>query len=259
MSEWEIVLIAGCIVLTTFTVEGIAGFGATVMALPFITMLVGIDKAVPMLSSLSVLLSLFIISRSWKNFVWKEYLFIVLHVGLGVPVGLFMMDHLPKAGLIGILTGFMFFVGIRGLRGACRKKEAVPAEVPAAKKNFLSGIILFLGGIIQGAFSSGGPVVVMYASRALPEKSRFRATLTSLWLSTNTVMITKWTLSGTVWTPQLGKMILCALPFVAGGMILGDFLHHKVDQKKFTLLVYTVLIIAACMLGGNLIYKECQF
>ena len=54
MSEWEIVLIAGCIVLTTFTVEGIAGFGATVMALPFVTMLVGIDKAVPMLSSLNI-------------------------------------------------------------------------------------------------------------------------------------------------------------------------------------------------------------
>ena len=256
MSEWEIVLIAGCIVLTTFTVEGIAGFGATVMALPFVTMLVGIDKAVPMLSSLSVILAIFIISRSWRNFVWKEYLFIVLHVGLGVPAGLFMMDYLPKNGLIAILVGFMFFVGIRGLLGALRKKE--PAAVPAVKKNFLSRIILFLGGIIQGAFSSGGPVVVMYASRALPEKSCFRATLTSLWLTTNTIMLTKWTLSGSVWTPQLGKMILCALPFVAGGMILGDFLHHKVDQKKFTLLVYTVLIIAGFMLGGNLIYKMTQ-
>ena len=256
MNEWEIVLIAGCIVFATFTVEGIAGFGSTVMALPFVTMLVGIDKAVPMLSSLNILLAIFIISRSWRHFVWKEYFFIVLHVGLGVPVGLFMMDCLPKNGLIAILVGFMFFVGIRGLIGALRQKEA--AIVPAVKKSFLFRGILFLGGIIQGAFSSGGPVVVMYASRALPEKSRFRATLTSLWLTTNSLMVTKWTLSGTVWTPQLGKMILCALPFVAGGMILGDFLHHKADQKKFTLLVYTVLIIAGCMLGGNLIYKMAQ-
>lgn len=253
MDEWMIVLIAGCVVFTTFTVEGIAGFGATVMALPFVSMLIGIDKAVPMLSSLGVLLSFFIVLRSWRNLNWKEYLFIVLHVGLGVPLGLFMMDYLPKGWLIAILVCFMFFVGIKGLLGiwgdAALKKQTAPC-----KKNLLFRFVLIIGGVIQGAFSSGGPVVVMYASKALPEKAKFRATLSSLWLTTNTIMVTKWTLSGTVWTPQLGKLILCALPFIGGGMVLGDFLHRKVDQKKFTILVYSVLIIAAFMLGGNLIY-----
>ena len=110
MNEWMIVFIAGAIVFTTFTVEGIAGFGASVMALPFIAMLIGIDKAVPMLSSMGVLLSLFLVIRSWRNIDWREYGFIVLHVGLGVPVGLFMMDHLPKNWLIGLLVCFMFFV-----------------------------------------------------------------------------------------------------------------------------------------------------
>lgn len=252
MDEWMIILIAGCVVFTTFTVEGIAGFGATVMALPFVSMLIGIDKAVPMLSSLGVLLSLFIVLRSWRDLDLKEYGFIVLHVGLGVPVGLFMMDFLPKEHLIGLLVCFMFFVGIKGLVTVLKNRKETSPAAPC-KKNFLSRAILFLGGIIQGAFSSGGPIVVMYASKALTEKSRFRAALSSLWLTTNTIMVTKWTLSGKVWTPQLGKLILCALPFIICGMIFGDFLHHKADQRKFTILVYSVLIIAAVMLGGNLI------
>lgn len=252
MNEWIIILFVGCVVFTTFTVEGIAGFGATVMALPFVAMLVGIDKAVPMLSSLGVLLSLYIVLRSWRQLDLKEYFFIVLHVGLGVPLGLFMMDYLPKNWLIAILICFMLFVGTKGLLSTFRKK--VPEQtVEVCKKNILSRLILLLGGLIQGAFSSGGPVVVMYASKALKEKSKFRATLSSLWLTTNTVMVAKWTLSGTVWTLQLGKMILCALPFIVCGMVFGDFLHSKVDQRKFTVLVYSVLIIAAFMLGGNLI------
>lgn len=252
MNEWMIALIAGCVVFSTFTVEGIAGFGATVMALPFIAMLIGIERAVPMLSSLGVLLSLFIVLRSWRNLDLKEYVFIVLHVGIGVPVGLFMMDYLPKEQLIGLLICFMFFVGIKGLVSVFKSNEKTAAPEPC-KKNLLSRFILFLGGVVQGAFSSGGPIVVMYASKALTEKSRFRASLSSLWLTTNTIMVVKWTVSGNVWTPQLGKMILCALPFVIGGMVFGDYLHHKVDQKKFTILVYTVLIIAAVMLSGNLI------
>ena len=36
-------------------------------------------------------------------------------------------------------------------------------------------------------------------------------------------------------------------------MIFGDFLHRKVNQRKFTILVYSILILAALMLGGNLI------
>ena len=252
MDEWMIILIAGGIVFTTFTVEGIAGFGATVMALPFVAMLIGIDKAVPMLSSLGVLVSFFIVLRSWRDLDWKEYLFIVLHVGIGVPCGLFMMDFLPKEWLIAILVCFMFFAGIKGLCGVFRK-SSLPRRSPMGKKNLLSRVVLILGGVIQGAFSSGGPVVVMYAAGALPEKSKFRATLSSLWLTTNTFMVTKWTLSGTVWTPRLGKMILCALPFIVAGMVFGDFLHRKADQRKFTILVYSVLIIAAFMLGGNLL------
>lgn len=254
MSEWLIVLIAGSIVFITFTVEGIAGFGSTVMALPFIAVLIGVDKAVPVLSSLSILLSLFIVLRSRRNLDWREYGFIVLHVGLGVPVGLFMMDTLPKEWLIALLVCFMFFVGIRGLLSLRSSQSPVLSEVPG-KKSFLSRIVLFTGGIIQGAFSSGGPVVVMYASKALKEKSEFRAVLSSLWLTTNTVMAVKWTLSGTVWTPQMGRMILGMLPFIAAGMTLGDCLHNKVDQRNFTVLVYTVLILAGVMLGGNLFYK----
>lgn len=252
MSELLIILLVGIIVFSTFTIEGIAGFGSTVMALPFVTMLVGIDKAVPMLCALSVMVSTFIILRSWKNLDLKEYGFIVIHVGLGVPFGLFLMDYLPKKWMLALLAFFMLFVGIKGVYGTLRKNAAQTVVQPC-KKNLFSRLILFIGGVIHGAFSSGGPLVVMYASKALPEKSKFRASLSSLWLTTNLIMVIKWTASGTVWNMQLGKMILCAIPFIVCGMILGDYLHHKADQKKFTVLVYSVLLIAAFMLGRHLL------
>ena len=252
MDEWMIILIAGAIVFTTFTVEGIAGFGATVMALPFVAMLIGIDKAVPMLSSLGVLVSFFIVLRSWRDLDWKEYLFIVLHVGIGVPCGLFMMDFLPKEWLIAILVCFMFFAGIKGLCGVLRK-SSVPRRSPMGKKNLLSRLVLILGGVIQGAFSSGGPVIVIYAARALPEKTKFRVTLSMLWMTVNVVMLTKWTIMGTVWTPALGRQILCAIPFVICGVFTGDFLHHKVNERNFRIIVYSILMIAALSLGGNLL------
>ena len=252
MDGSTLVLVIGGIVFATFAVEGIAGFGSAVMALPFVSMLIGLEKAVPMLSSMGLLLSLFIVCRSYRELDFREYGFIVLHAAPGVAAGLFLTDFLPRNALIALLVCFIFFVGIRGLVRAFRVREPIPASGAGTVHTLPARGILFLGGVIQGAFSSGGPVVVMYASKAIPEKSRFRAVLSSLWLTTNSIMALKWTIAGNVWTPFLGRMILCLLPFIVCGMVTGDFLHHKVDQRKFTVLVYCVLIAAGIMLGTNL-------
>ena len=252
MDELTLVLVIGGIVFTTFAVEGIAGFGSTVMALPFVSMLIGVEKAVPMLSSMGLVLSFFIVCRSHRHLDLREYGFIVLHAAPGVAAGLFLMDFLPRSVLIALLVCFIFFVGIRGLVCSFSRRETSPSPGVKDPHTLLARGILFLGGVIQGAFSSGGPVVVMYASKAIPEKSRFRAVLSSLWLTTNSIMALKWTVSGNVWTPFLGRMIVFLLPFIVCGMVTGDFLHHKVDQRKFSLLVYSVLIAAGCLLGTNL-------
>lgn len=252
MQEWLLILLIGIVVFSTFTVEGITGFGSTIMALPFVIMLIGLDKAVPLLSSLNLLLALFLICRSWKHIAFREYLFIVLNVGAGVLVGLFMMDYLPQNILIGLLTIFTLFVGIRGV-WKTRKEEPSLTVPQLRKKDLFSHLILFGGGIFQGAFSSGGPLVVMYAAKAIPEKSTFRATLPLLWFSTNFIMNLKWLIDGDVWDKQLLIRFAWALPFICGGMLLGDSLHHKTDQKKFTLLVYSLLILVAVILGINCI------
>ena len=250
MNEILLILLLGLIVFSTATVEGISGFGSTVLALPFVIMLIGVEKAIPLLTCLGWILGFLLVMRSWRNIQWKEYRFIVLHAALGIPAGLLMMDHLSKELMTGLLVCFMLFVGIRGIFMTLRT-NTVPAAPPT--KNFMMRLILFCGGLIHGAFSSGGPVIVIYAARALPEKTKFRVTLSMLWMTVNVVMLTKWTIMGTVWTPALGRQILCAIPFVICGVFTGDFLHHKVNERNFRIIVYSILMIAALSLGGNLL------
>jgi uncharacterized membrane protein YfcA len=127
MDTLTLILLVGAVIFCTFTLEGISGFGSTVLALPFVSMLIGVENAVPLLSSLSIMLALFILCRSWRKVDFKEYGFIVLHVGLGVPIGLTLMDFLPKTWLLGLLVLFMFFTGIKGLwslrKIACRNTK----------------------------------------------------------------------------------------------------------------------------------------
>ncbi len=239
------------VIFLTHCLEGITGFGCTVLALPFVVLLLGIKTAVPVLVVLAWILAAYIIMRSHQHIKWREFLFIVIHVGLGLPFGIYMFDNFSPDTLKGILAVFMVFVGIHGFVKTSQNKTAMlnGSHTTVAKKTLLMRGILLLGGIIHGAFGSGGPFVVIYASKALTNKALFRVTLCLLWLSLNTIMIIKWTINGQVWTHHVGRYTVFSLPFLLGGMLLGDYLHHKVNEYYFKLIVYFVLVASGLIMG----------
>ncbi|MDR1269453.1 MAG: sulfite exporter TauE/SafE family protein [Planctomycetaceae bacterium] len=251
MNEWVQIFLVGIIVFGTHALEGITGFGCTVLALPFIAMLLGIKVAVPVLAVLAWILAGYIVLVSWKNIVWKEYLFIVVYVGIGLPIGMLLFDYLPENILKGLLSLFMIGIGIHGMKKTINKNDTnlSPESISVAEKNLLMRGVLFLGGIVHGAFVSGGPFVVLYASKALPNKSLFRVSLCLLWFTMNTIWILRFSLFDQQgWTPEIGWVLIITLPFLISGMLLGNRLHHYVSDYYFRLIVYGMIIISGMIL-----------
>ena len=111
--------------------------------------------------------------------------------------------------------------------------------------------VLVLGGVIHGAFGTGGPFVVIHASKALTDKTHFRAAFSVLWVVLNTILLAKWTLCGDVWSAHIGALLAVALPFLVGGILLGDFLHYRVNERVFRMIVYAVLVLS----GAAMLYS----
>ncbi len=251
MNEVTRIILLGVVVLVTHCLEGITGFGCTVLALPFVVLLLGIKTAVPVLVVLAWMLAAYIILRSHPHIRWREFLFIVVHVGIGLPVGIFVFDNFSPDTLKAILAVFMVFIGVHGFIKTHKNKEELlnDSVTPVSRKTPMMRGILFLGGIIHGAFGSGGPFVVIYASKALSSKALFRVTLCLLWLTLNTILIIKWTVSGQVWNEYVARYTMLSLPFLAVGVLLGDYLHHRVNEYYFKLLVYFVLASSGLVMG----------
>ena len=249
MNQWLTSLLSGFTVFCTHLLEGITGFGSSVLALPFLTPLIGLKNSIPLLCVLNWFMAVYLVWRSWRAVSWREFGFILLWVGLGLPVGLLLFEVLPAQHLCVILGAAMIVIGADGSR-KCLRGNTAPAP---AKRNLFMRILLFCGGIIQGAFGTGGPFIVIYAAKALPDKSLFRVTLSLLWLVTNSVRLVVWTVQGNVWNREIALVVLAAFPFMIAGVLTGDFLHRKVNELHFRLCVYAVLCIAgAVMLVNNL-------
>ena len=251
MSILEIILF-GTVVLFTHFMEGITGFGCTVLALPFCIALAGINVAVPVLIVLAWLLCLYIVAIDYKHIILKEYIRIVGLLILGLPIGMWLFTSLPEGILKKLLGIFMIVVAIRGLYISFLSKSDEDGKENNIKKmtkakKYLLNVVLFLGGIIHGAFSSGGPFVIIYAAQALPNKSNFRATLCAVWLTLNSIMIVNNIRQG-VMTEPTQELILWTLPFLVTGMLLGNYAHNNIKGDAFKKLVYVVLLLSGAFM-----------
>lgn len=238
MSSLTILLI-GLLIFITHFLEGLTGFGSTVLAMPFAIMLVGINIAKPLLTIVGLLLSLYVVIISHKDILWEHYFRIVVFVVLGLPFGIWLFNELPESTLKKILGLFMLVVSIRGLIIAYRH-----SQYNKPINNSILSIFLFLGGCIHGAFCSGGPLVILYASEKLPNKSNFRATLSMLWVSLNSIIVLQSALTHEI-TSDVLKLSFYTLPFLAIGAVLGNLAHHRVKDGAFTKIVYVVLFASA--------------
>jgi hypothetical protein len=109
------------------------------------------------------------------------------------------------------------------------------------------GAWLMAGGIIQGVFASGGPPVVYVAGRIIPQKSNFRSTLAALWMVLNIVLTASYIITGKLTLPSLSISAML-LPVVIVCIVLGERLHNLVDENKFRMIVFTLLLFAGISL-----------
>lgn len=236
--------LAGVVVFFANMLESITGFGATVVELPFISMLFGIKTAVVALSMVSLTLSLFVIIRYRKKINMHVYKTIVFYTLIGMPVGMLAFAYLPERMLKIWLGVFIIFAAIREILIVFHKKISI-----LNLKGWHYRVIIFVGGIIHGAFASGGPFLIVYAADRMTEKDEFRATMCSVWATLNTVLLIKYMFTGAFVPQTVLPVYLLALPFLIAGITAGFKLYKKVSEHTFSIIVCAVLAAA----GGTML------
>ncbi|SKC89411.1 sulfite exporter TauE/SafE family protein [Maledivibacter halophilus] len=238
------ILLFGLVIIIAHFLEAITGFGCTVLALPFCIAITGVKITVPVLTVIGWLLALYIIIIDWKSIIFKEYLKILGFVILGLPIGMRIFDVLPETPLKILLGIFMLIVSIRGLIiSFMPEKDNVSPNHGSKVGKWLLNFCLFCGGVIHGAFSSGGPFIIIYATKALPNKSNFRVTLSALWITLNSVVIIKNFMIG-IMTKEVINLTIWMIPFLIVGMVLGNMAHKRIDGSSFNKIVYGALLIS---------------
>lgn len=235
------------IIFLTNVIQGITGFAGTILAMPPSLILVGYDVAKPILNVLGILAGVYMFLTQRKYVDWMQVKKVVLVMAVGIVAGFFLKNLLASydAILYRALGIFVIFLAIQELWHMSGKdqKPAQTMQGSAGK----SMALLVGAGIVHGMFVSGGPLLIGYLSRAIKDKTGFRATISTIWIILNSIILVQDIAAG-MWTKPLLIMQCVSIPFLVAGMFLGSVLVKKMSQEVFMKLTYLLLFMSGILL-----------
>lgn len=248
------------IIFFTHIINSITGFAGTVLSMPFGIMLVGYPAAKPLLNVFGLGCGLYVFWGNRQYVIWREVQKIVLIMGAGILVGIRIKERViqQQSSMYLILGVFVILLSIPGLIKQLRKHKEVKQEdtnadghqvsVQVVNKNdgFKMSPLLYLlpplAGVVHGIFVSGGPLLIGYLAKKLTDKNEFRATISTIWIFLNGMVLFDDIRSG-LWTKEECLITLASIPFLVGGMCIGTYFYNKLSQRTFMILSYVLLLI----------------
>jgi hypothetical protein len=227
------------IVAGAFSIEATTGFGATVIAVTLGVHLFRLQVLLPVLVPLGLVLTTTIVWRQRADVDRRLLVRQVLPLmGPGLAIGLAIFERASNESLQRAYGVFVSAMAGSELWRLLRVKSDATPLPPVAMRAALVG-----AGVIHGLFSSGGPLLVYALGRLGIEKRVFRATLSSVWLVLGTALTLAYAAQGRVDRESL-TATAALLPVLAVAFAAGEWMHHRLDEARFRVVVQALLLVA---------------
>jgi uncharacterized membrane protein YfcA len=233
------------IILTVFFILFIStfarstlGFGDALIAMPLLTLVVGVKIATPLVAFMGTTIAATILWKNWRNVDVKAAWRLILSSLIGIPFGLLLLTVAP-GDMVKIILGVVLI-----LFGAY---NLLRPQLAMLQNQHWAYVFGFVAGILGGAYNTNGPPVVVYGTLCRWPPVHFRATLQGYFLPTGFLILGGHALGG-LWTRQVWQMYIFALPLIFAAIFFGGKLNQRIQPERFIQLLYAILIVLGLLL-----------
>ncbi len=195
------VIVGGIIFLAALT-QSITGFGFSIVAMSFLPGVVGLQTAVPLVTLVSIIGNIVIWYYYRRDFSFKAVGRLTIASLIATPAGVFLLDLIPEAialkGLGILILGYVLY-------------DWFNLALPSLKSSFWAYFFGGISGILNGAYTTNGPPLIIYANcrRWTPEE--FKGNLTALFFFSSLLAAIAHGWQGNI-TISVGRFAVYSLP-----------------------------------------------
>lgn len=213
------------------------------VAISLLPFFLPLSLAVPLVLLMGLLSNLTLLTYYRDRFNWPSIAPLVLSALLAIPLGLVGLHYVPEAIARKILGGFIIAYVSYDILQLVTPALTMP-KLESPRWAYLFGGI---SGFLTGAFTAGGPPLVMYANSKAWSPEEFKGNLPGVYVVAIAFALTGHYFEGHL-TPELWKIALYSIPLFAVGMGMGIGLSKKINAVSFKRIVLFLLGLIALRL-----------
>ena len=220
------------VLFTANLVKAVVGFGEALIAMPLLSLMLGIRTATPLVGLAAMTMTLLIVGRGWRHVDLTATWRLVLSSAIGLPVGVFLLRTAPERLITGALGLLLIGFGLYSL---------LRPRLTELKSRHWAYAFGFAGGILGGAYNANGPAIVIYGTLRRWSPERFRVTLQGVFFPTGVLILSGHALGG-LWTPRVFQLYALSLPALLLAFWIGAHLHRRIPPARFEKVVHVCLV-----------------
>ncbi len=213
--------------------QGLSGFGFSILAIPLITIILTPKVTVPILLMYSMIINIAVLYSSRKHIDFSRIWLLLIFGIIGVPIGtqlLIMVNENYLKLFIGILILSFGILLAKGIRKKLKHEKL--GMIPVG----------LVSGILGGSISVSGPPLIILMANQDVDKQTFRASLALYFFLLNIFTLPVYIYNGLI-TEEVLSYSVTFLPGLLAGVILGNLYSHKIAEQHFRKLTLTLLIV----------------
>lgn len=234
----ESYLIIAAIIFGGSLVQGLAGFGFALVAMPLLALMLPMKELVPLVALSGTFLTLVLFLYLRKSFSLKKILPLLAGAVVGIPAGVFLLTRVDEKFIKLLLAGILLIYSLLSLSGRLRPRDL------SHRWGYLAG---FFSGLLGGAINSNGPPVIVYSSLQKWSPDEVKVTLQSFFMASGIMIVTSHGISGII-TMKVIRLWGMAIPVILAGIYVGMEFYSRIDRDLFRKTVLVLLLSLAVML-----------
>lgn len=242
MPDLPALVLAELTFVLAYTVFGMVGFGATLVATPILAHVIPVTTLVPAQALTDLVAAVKNGMRLKARVATAEVLRLVPAMVGGSALGAYILFAVPLKTLMLLLGAFVVCYALNGLR------PKPPRPMLSSRWAWWFG---GSGGVLSALFGAGGWVYSIYLTRRLEDPQDIRATQVAVLVVSGFIRVAVFAVAGRYHDRDLLLLVLVLLPAVALGLYLGNRITLRIPRQRFMQVLYTVLLAT----GASLIVR----
>lgn len=222
-----LILFAAAFIQTT------SGFGLALVSMPLLATQIGVQSAAPLVAVVTLLPEFAILLRHRQALNLRAIGLFTAAALPGIPLGLLFLSRFAPELVTGLLGALLVTYALYAL---------IAPRLPALRHPAWAVALGFLGGMLNGAYNTGGPPIIIYGTCRRWDTAQFKSNLQAYFLVASLLTLVAHLLGGTL-TPTVQAHLPTALLGAGLGLLLGFAVERHIPAARFRQAVFLLLLI----------------